>query len=597
MKKTKLELTWPGKEERPRLEPRILLEHPERGHHATARREGDLFDNMLIKGDNLLALKALEQDYAGKVKCVYIDPPFNTGQAFQYYDDGLEHSVWLDMMKYRLEIIWRLLSHDGVLYVHLDIEEVHYLKVYLDELFGRSNFLGQIAYERSGVSGLGQGGGFLVNTHEYILCYAKTKTSFTAIDIRGGGEIAEKDMRRYNRVLANVGDRQEVSRFVAPATGEDVVIYKHDNFRIESISLRKFEERKNEIEAEYVSKLSKVFRGTSIQKENEFQNRIISLCGEGLYSADYLVSRGKRAGERTTGYFFSKQACVWLSEIASAVDGRLVRTSKLSDFWAHSDIPKANLANEGGVDFRRGKKPEELLSRLLRIGTQKNDLVLDSFAGSGTTGAVAHKMGRRWIMVEIGDHADTHVVPRLSNVIDGKDQGGVTKAAEWKGGGGFRYYTLAPSLLERDAYDNWVIAPEYNGPMLAQAMCKHLGFTYDPSESADEGERIAEWWRHGRSSERDFLYVTTQALTQDALRLLSEEVGPDRSLLICARAFSGNIDGFENLTCRKIPASILSKCEWGRDDYSLKIAALPQQEATDDTPDAGPLFAGEQSNG
>jgi len=206
-------------------------------------------------------------------------------------------------------------------------------------------------------------------------------------------------------------------------------------------------------------------------------------------------------------------------------------------------------------------------------------------------------MGRRWIMAEIGDHADTHIVPRLTKVIDGKDQGGVTNTVGWKGGGGFRYYTLAPSLLERDAYDNWVIAPEYNGPMLAQAMCKHLGFTYDPAQGGDGEEQHGEWWRHGRSSERDFLYVTTQALTQDALRLLSEEVGPDRSLLICARAFSGNIDGFENLTCRKIPASILSKCEWGRDDYSLNVAALPEREVADEVPDAGPLFAGDPANG
>ena len=231
-----------------------------------------------------------------------------------------------------------------------------------------------------------------------------------------------------------------------------------------------------------------------------------------------------------------------------------------------------------------------MIKRILELATEADDLILDSFAGSGTTGAVAHKMGRRWIMVEIGDHADTHIVPRLTKAIEGEDAGGVTKAVGWEGGGGFRYYTLAPSLLERDAYGNWVIAPEYNGPMLAEAMCKHLGFTYAPSQ--DE----AEWWRHGRSSERDFLYVTTQAPTHEALRLLSEEVGADRSLLVCARAFSGNIDAFENLTCRKIPASILTKCEWGRDDYSLNVAALPERE--DGPPDAGPLFtAAETANG
>ena len=219
-------------------------------------------------------------------------------------------------------------------------------------------------------------------------------------------------------------------------------------------------------------------------------------------------------------------------------------------------------------------KPERLLERIITIGSNPGDLVLDSFAGSGTTGAVAHKMGRRWIMVEIGDHADTHIVPRLRKVIDGEDQGGVTKTSSWEGGGGFRYYTLGPSLLERDGYGNWVIAKQYDGPRLAQAMCKHLGFTFAPSQDA------AEWWIHGQSSETDFLYVTTQSLTRDALKLLSDEVGAERTLLICAPAFSGDADSFSNLTCKKIPATILTKCEWGRDDYSLNVTATaPDQEA------------------
>src|SRR5580692_1395776 len=153
-RKQKLQLTWIGKENRPRLEPRILLEDPEKSYHAGHRvSDGDIFDNRLIFGDNLLALKALEQEFAGRVRLAYIDPPFNTGQAFEHYDDGIEHSIWLDLMAKRLEIIRRLLSTNGVLAVHLDQEEVHYLKVILDEIFGRPNFLGQVAYERSGVSG------------------------------------------------------------------------------------------------------------------------------------------------------------------------------------------------------------------------------------------------------------------------------------------------------------------------------------------------------------------------------------------------------------------------------------------------------------
>ena len=197
-----------------------------------------------------------------------------------------------------------------------------------------------------------------------------------------------------------------------------------------------------------------------------------------------------------------------------------------------------------------------------------NDLVLDSFAGSGTTGAVAHKMGRRWIMVELGEHCHTHIIPRLRKVIDGEDAGGITKPVNWKGGGGFRYYRLAPSLLEMDSFGNPVISKEFNANMLAEAMCKLMGFTYAPSEEF--------YWQHGHSTETDFIYVTTQTLTRDHLAALSEEVGKKRSLLVCCSAFRGKADAFHNLTLKKIPSAVLHKCEWGHDDYSLNVANLPK---------------------
>ena len=204
------------------------------------------------------------------------------------------------------------------------------------------------------------------------------------------------------------------------------------------------------------------------------------------------------------------------------------------------------------------------------IATNPGDLVLDSFAGSGTTGAVAHKMGRRWIMVELGEHCRTHIVPRLKKVIDGEDPGGITEAVGWQGGGGYRYYRLAPSLLEKDRWDNWVINPAYNAPMLAEALCKLMSFTYKPSET--------QYWLHGHSSERDFIYVTTQSLTHDQLKAIADEVGEDRSLLVCCKAFKANVDAFPNLTIRKIPHSVLKKCEWGKDDYSLNVSTLPEAE-------------------
>lgn len=213
-------------------------------------------------------------------------------------------------------------------------------------------------------------------------------------------------------------------------------------------------------------------------------------------------------------------------------------------------------------------KPEKLLKRVLDLATAPGDLVLDSFAGSGTTGAVAHKMGRRWIMVELGEHCHTHIIPRLKKVIDGEDEGGITKAVDWKGGGGFRYYRLAPSLLEKDSFGNLIISKQYNAAMLAEAMCKLMGFRYEPSEEF--------YWQQGRSTENDYIYVTTQTLTREQLHALSEAVGPKRSLLVCCAAFRGKTDGFRNLTLKKIPLAVLEKCEWGHDDYSLNVANLPK---------------------
>ncbi len=169
-------------------------------------------------------------------------------------------------------------------------------------------------------------------------------------------------------------------------------------------------------------------------------------------------------------------------------------------------------------------------------------------------------------MVELGEHAHTHIVPRLKQVVDGTDEGGVTKDVKWKGGGGFRYYKLAPSLLEKDKWGNWIISREYNAEMLAEAMCKHEGFRYAPSETV--------YWQHGKSTEQDFIYVTTQTLSREQLAQLSDEVGPGRSLLICCAAFRASANAFDNLTLKKIPNAVLGRCEFGKDDYSLQVENL-----------------------
>jgi adenine-specific DNA-methyltransferase len=243
------------------------------------------------------------------------------------------------------------------------------------------------------------------------------------------------------------------------------------------------------------------------------------------------------------------------------------------NWWPHAEVghtdeaKKESIAIFGDEDVFSTPKPERLLYRVLQLATNPGDLVLDSFAGSGTTGAVAHKMGRRWIMIELGDHCHTHIIPRLKKVIDGQDPGGITESVAWKGGGGFRYYRLAPSLLEKDKWGNWVINKEYNAAMLAEALCKLEGFTYAPSDS--------EYWVHGHSTETDFIYVTTQNLSHDQLAALSDEVGTKRTLLVLCAAFRANASAFPNLTIKKIPNTVLTKCEWGHDDYSLQVENLP----------------------
>ena len=242
-------------------------------------------------------------------------------------------------------------------------------------------------------------------------------------------------------------------------------------------------------------------------------------------------------------------------------------------WWPHEEVGHTDEAKkEMHVLFGKGDafitpKPERLLQRVLHIATNPGDLVLDSFAGSGTTGAVAHKMGRRWIMVELGEHCHTHIITRMKKVIDGEDPGGITKAVDWKGGGGFRYSRLAPSLLEKDKWGNWVINKTYNAAMLAEALCKLEGFTFAPSDSV--------YWQHGTSTERDFIYVTTANLTHEQLQQLSDEVGSERSLLVLCTAFRGRGE-YPNLTVKKIPKAVLARCEWGHDDYSLRVENLPQ---------------------
>jgi adenine-specific DNA-methyltransferase len=529
-KKQKLELTWIGKENRPKLEPRILLEDPAKSYHAGRRvASADFFDNRLIFGDKLLALKALEVEFSGKVKCVFIDPPYNTGSAFTHYDDGVEHSIWLSLMRDRLEIIRRLLSEDGSLWITIDDNEAHYLKVLCDEVFGRANFVSNVLWQkRFAPNSTAQ---YISDSHDHVLLYAKEKPQWKRKLLPRDDKHNENYKNPDNDprgpwTSGDMSARNSYSAGIYPITAPSGrVIAGPPKGMYWRVSFEKFTE---------LDKDGRIWWGKK---------------GDN-------VPRIKR----------------FLSEV---MDGIVPQSIWLHDEVGHTQEAKKEVMAvvPGSEDVFQTPKPERLIRRVLEIATNPGDLVLDSFAGSGTTGAVAHKMGRRWIMIELGEHCHTHIIPRLQKVIDGEDQGGISKAVGWQGGGGFRYYRLAPSLLEKDKWGNWVIHHDYNAAMLAEALCKLEGFTYAPSD--------AVYWQHGHSTERDFIYVTTASLTHEQLQQLADEVGPDRSLLVLCTAFrvtgKNAADAYPNLTVKKIPKQVLSRCEWGHDDYSLQVENLPQE--------------------
>jgi len=439
-------------------------------------------------------------------------------------------------MRDRLEIIWNLLSKDGSLWIAIDDNEGHYLKVMCDEIFGRRCFISDTIWRTSDSSNNNVTKFSL--DHNSLLVYAK-----------------DPDWR--------------------------------PNFLNDPSKRKHFKNPDNDPRGPW-------FDGNNMQNPGLRPN----------LQFDVVSPQGYTIKHPPNGWRWSREtidAKMKTGEIRFSPDGkRLIRRTYLSDqsglppssLWVdldetgHNRQAKYELKNlfpEIPVTSLFGTpKPERLLRKVMEVATNPGDLVLDSFAGSGTTGAVAHKMGRRWIMVELGEHAKTHIVPRLNKVIDGQDKGGVTEAAGWKGGGGYRFFRLAPSLLEKDQWGNWVIRKEYNPAMLAEAMCKHFNYTYAPSTE--------HYWMHGQSSETSFIYVTTNSLTFDQLRAISDEVGESRSLLICCTAYESGADRLANLTLRKIPQAVLAACEWGKDDYSLKIESLPMMaEEEEDLPAAKPV--------
>ncbi len=508
----KLELTWYGKDKPIVLEPRLLIENAALSNCTNDPNT----ENMLIHGDNLLALKALENRYARQVKCIYIDPPYNTGNAFDKYDDNIEHSIWLNLMNFRFRLLHELLSKEGFIFVNLDEQEHAYAKVLLDSIFGRENFIGDIIWQKR--KGGGNDSRYLALDHDYILVYAKDASKETH-PIKWRTAQSEEYLKRYKEIetdgrryywdtVARDGLQSPIPVSVQCADGTVLSI----NSQIGQASIEQGL-------ADGTVRLTKSKNGWTLHHK--------VYMGRGQVQRSILndVGTNKTAGDEMEYLFGDKKAFPY-------------------------------------------PKPEDLISRLIELATNPGDLVLDSFLGSGTTAAVAHKMGRRYIGIEMGDHAYTHCKVRLDKVISGEDKGGITKTTGWTSGGGYRFYELAPSLINEDPFGEAVINPDYDVDMLAAAMALHEGFTYQPDSSL--------FWKQSVGNENSYLFVTTRHLNSPFLDSIRDTMEDGEYLIIACRSYDTGLEkAYGNITIKKIPQMLLDRCEFGKTDYNLNIVHPP----------------------
>lgn len=543
MENQRLELTWVGKGEEIAIEPRMLLHDAEKDY-------GDpTTSNMLIHGDNLLALRALEPEYAGKVKCIYIDPPYNTGAAFEHYDDNLEHSIWLNLMFERLQILKGLLAPDGSIWISIDDNEQAYLKILCDEIFGRCNFVQTISNQSTPN---GRDYGAFAQTHDFIHIYSKN----------------------IHHLKMNKLDNTETSKF--NRRDEIGVYYLHPLFNSNS-NFHK-ENRPNLYYPFYVS---------TVPNDEGFYNlSLTSFDG----SIEIYPPKSKTDGTQFVWRWGIDKSKAYINK---EIVGQRMRNGQFRiaqkmrmqkriprTIWMETEFSTRRGTEESQALFGKSKfpypKPEPLIERILSLATDPGDLVLDSFLGSGTTAAVAHKMGRRWIGIELGEHCNTHCKPRLDKVIDG-EQGGISKAVNWKGGGGYKFYELAPTLIVRDKHGNPIFSEQYSPEMLVQAVAKVCGYHYAPDAK--------DAWKQAYCQDNSFLFVTTQYFTAAVLDEIAQELGEFEHLLVCAPAFDVGLNQrYENISVRKIPQAVLDKCKYGVDNYNLNIIDPPQidEEEWDD---------------
>lgn len=516
----KLELTWLGKENEIKIEPRILIENKELSN----TKNDSETENMLIHGDNLLTLKALEYKYAGKVKCIYIDPPYNTGKAFEHYDDNLEHSTWLSLIKPRLEILRNLLSDNGSIWISIDDDECHYLKVLCDEIFGRSNFINTCIWQKKHTRA--NDARWFSDNHDFILVYAKNKEIWRPNLLpRKVGSI--KDYKNPDNDYRGVWSSGPCH--AKTPNEKDIYPIKTPSGRIVMPPA-----------------------GTSWR---------FSKCKMDKLIAENRIWFGEK-GNNIPRY---KR---FLTDVKA---GFVPTTIWFRDEVGDNQEAKKEVKQIDSESVFPTPKPERLIERVLNLSSSEGDIVLDSFLGSGTTVAVAHKMNRKYIGIEMGDHAYTHCKLRLDKVIDGSDQGGISKSVDWQGGGAYKFYELAPSLINKDDFDEFVINKEYDADMLASAVALHEGFTYDPDSEI--------FWKQSKGNENSYLFVTTRHLNQSYLDSIKSTMEDSEYLIIACKSFENGLDRiYPNITIKKIPQMLLSRCEFDKDNYNLNIVNPPVYE-------------------
>ena len=547
----KLELTWYGKDEPIRVEPRLLIENTALSNTAA---DPDT-QNMLIHGDNLLALKALESKFAGQVKCIYIDPPFNTGQAFENYDDNLEMSIWLDLMRSRLQIIHTLLKDDGTLFVHIDDQNLPYLTLLLDEIFGKQNRLYLITFKQRAATGHKAINPGCVTTTNFILIYSKSKEHWHPNRLYTNRGSRDK---RYGNFITNINDPFPSWNLITLT--EAFAEERKLSIKEARAFIKSYPEQMDQFVLEHCESVIQLVNPdynsvgaetrAMIDESRNKPNEILRQVRDG-YSDIYLLN-GKRI--------------IFYRDKLKKVDGEYVPGEPLTTLW--DDLLSNNLHNEGGVNFPKGKKPEALIKRCIELSSDLGDIVLDSFLGSGTTAAVAHKMKRRWIGIEMGKQAYTHCKPRIDDAIANNDASGITKSVDWQGGGGYRFYEVAPTLINKDAFDEYVINEDYDANMLAAAVALHEGFHYQP-----DGELF---WKQSVGNENSYLFVTTRHLNSTYLDSIKDTMEDGEYLIIACRSFDSGLDkAYDNIAVKKIPQMLLERCEFGKTDYNLNIVHPP----------------------